>query len=182
MHLLVMLVSMGSASTGDIVLHGPGLYAVGLVCGTTIAKVCVDIHGFWYHQMQCWFQGSGTPSVAMFISTSLTAMGIMSTQVAYAAKWARPRLLPQAMPEFVDKHQPGSGLISMAHITTGAAISMHVEIWGLCWTSPVPHWLWNIWPCPSLDTAGGELSLPSHRRGGPTPVIGVAELAPMAKV
>lgn len=166
MHPLVLLVSMGSAATGDIVLHGPGLCAVGLVWGTTTAKVCIDIQGFWYHQRQCWFQGSATPPVAMFVSTSITARGTMPTQVAYEATRARTRFLPKAMSKFVDQEQPESWLISMAHIITGAIVPMHVEIWGLCWTSPVPHWLWNICPCSSWDTARGELSLTSHRIGG----------------
>lgn len=66
--------------------------------------------------------------MAMFVSVSLTAMGTMSTQVLYAAILARTRLLPQAVFESVDQQQPGSGLMSMVHITIGAVVPMCVEI------------------------------------------------------
>lgn len=176
MHPLVLLVSMGSAATGDIVLHGPGLCAVGLVWGTTTAKVCIDIQGFWYHQRQCWFQGSATPPVAMFVSMSITARGTMPTQVVYEATWARTRFLPKAMSKFVDQEQPGSWQISMAHIITGAIVPMHVESEGCAEPAlshigfgisvPAPHGTLQreSCHCPPIGQVASAV-----RRGGPTP-------------
>lgn len=49
-----------------------------------------------------------------------------------------------------------------------------------CWACTAINWLWNSWPCFSLDTAARKL-VPTPRRAGPIPHHGRGELTLMAR-
>lgn len=61
--------------------------AQGCVWGSdpTSVKVCVDVHGYWYHWRQYWCQSSWLSPVAMLVFEGLTTtMVVRPTQVACA--------------------------------------------------------------------------------------------------
>lgn len=103
----------------------------------------VGVQGIHYHRELCLFEWPALLPGAMVTS--------------------KPRLLLKTMSGYEAQKQSESGMMS----TPGVRVNkqkvlgtMSVKIRGPHWASPVPHWPWDSWSCPSLDTKAGELVLP----------------------